>query len=361
MLAENSTLVDFDPARFVVNCRGRVLDCRPHQEIGAHVMGVLNVTPDSFADGGMYVAADAAVMHAEEMIGEGATIIDVGGESSRPAGTVYGGGASTVPAAEEIRRVLPVIETLAARFPDILISVDTYKPEVALAALEAGAHIINDVTGLRYTTETAAVAAEYGAALVVMHSLGKPGDPSLSRDYADVVAEVRDSLEESVGRALASGVSHVIVDPGFGFGKSVAENLLLLRDVESFLGLNRPVLIGVSRKSTIGAVLGRPGEPLPPEARLYGSLGAAAVAVLRGASIIRAHDIRPTVEMLRTVGAILNVKVPGSRITASVAGSACPCHVPGSLGSPMDATTGPEKPGTWNREPGTGKRERSER
>ncbi|MEX0746410.1 MAG: dihydropteroate synthase [Rhodothermales bacterium] len=306
MLAENSTLVDFDPARFFVNCRGRILDCRPRQEIGAQVMGILNVTPDSFADGGRYLTADAAIGHAAEMIREGAAIIDIGGESSRPAGTVYGSGAPAVHAAEEIRRVLPVIEAVAAQFPNVLISVDTYKPEVALAALEAGAHIVNDVTGLRYTTETAAVAAEYGAALVVMHSLGRPGDPPLSRDYVDVVSEVRDSLEESVGRALEAGIEHVIVDPGFGFGKSAEENLLLLRNVESFLNLNRPVLIGVSRKSTIGAVLGSPGEPVPPEARLFGSLGAAAVAVVHGASIIRSHDVRPTVEMLRTVGAILN-------------------------------------------------------
>jgi dihydropteroate synthase len=254
-----------------------------------------------------------------------------------------------VSADEEIRRIRPVVEYAAAQFPDVLISVDTYKPEVALAALEAGAHIINDVTGLRYTTETAAVAAEFGAAFVVMHSLGKPGDPPVSRDYVDVVAEVRDSLEGSVGRAVSAGVEHVIIDPGFGFGKSVAENLLLLQNVESFLGLNRPVLLGVSRKSTIGAVLGGSGGPVPPAARLYGSLGAAAAAVMRGASIIRAHDVRPTVEMLKAVGAIANVRVPGSRF-----------QVPGSHGSRVAATKGPEKPGTWNLEPGTGENERSE-
>ncbi len=306
MLAENSPRVAFDPERFLLECRGRVLDCRPGLEIGAQVMGILNVTPDSFSDGGRFMARDAALRHVERMMYEGASIVDVGGESSRPSGSVYGEGAAAVPIAEEIRRVVPVIESVQDRFPEILISVDTYKPEVARAALDAGAHLINDVTGLRYTTETALIAAQYGAPLIVMHSLGKPGDMPAVREYEDVVEDVRSSLAESERRAVASGVAHVVVDPGFGFGKSPRENLRLVREVEALLSLGRPVLLGVSRKSTIGAYLGSPDDPAPVDKRIYGSLGATAVGVLRGASIVRTHDVAPTIKMLRLIGAILH-------------------------------------------------------
>lgn len=306
MLAENSPHVAFDPARFLLDCRGRTLDCRPGIEIGAHVMGILNVTPDSFSDGGRFMARDAALRRVEVMISEGASIVDVGGESSRPRGTAYGKGAEAVPVDEEIRRVVPVIESVAERFPQVLISVDTYKPAVAREALEAGAHIVNDVTGLRYTAETAELAARYGAPLIVMHSLGKPGDMPAVHEYGDVVADVREALAESEARAVAAGVEHVVVDPGFGFGKSPRENLRLVRDVETLASLGRPVLLGVSRKSTIGAYLGQPEQPAPVERRLYGSLGTTAVGVLRGASIVRTHDVAPTREMLRLIGAILN-------------------------------------------------------
>ena len=269
-------------------------------------MGILNVTPDSFSDGGLFMNTDAALSRVEEMLSEGAAIIDVGGESSRPAGSVYGEGAEHVSAQTELDRVLPVVEAIAERFPEAFISVDTYKPEVARAALEAGAHIINDITGLRYTAETAEAAAEYGAALIVMHSLGRPGDPPQHREYVDVVHDVADSLKESVKRAQAAGVDAVVVDPGFGFGKSPRENLRLIGEVQSLLDLGRPVMIGVSRKSTIGAYLGSPEEPVPTTERLYGSLGVTAVGVLRGASIVRTHDVRPTVEMLRLIGYTVN-------------------------------------------------------
>lgn len=302
------TSAAFDPEPFMLDCRGRALDCRPRSRIGAQVMGILNVTPDSFFDGGSYVSPSAALRRAGEMLEEGAGLIDIGGESSRPRGTVYGRGASAVPVEEELRRILPVIEAVRSTYPSVILSVDTWKPEVADAVLAAGAHVINDVTGLRYTSETASVAAQYGAPLILMHALGRPGEMPQQHAYADVVREVAGSLSESVARAADAGVRHVVVDPGFGFGKSPPENLLLIREVERLLEIGRPVMIGVSRKSTIGSFLGTPDAPAPVGERLFGSLGAAALGVLGGASIVRTHDVRPTVEMLRLLGAALNAE-----------------------------------------------------
>jgi dihydropteroate synthase len=289
--------------RFVLDCRGRSLDCRPGLDQGAHVMGILNVTPDSFSDGGQFLNTDDALRRTETMLEEGAVLIDVGGESSRPRGSVYGEGAEAVAAEAEKRRVLPVIEGIAERFPEALISVDTYKPDVARAALEAGAHLINDITGLRYFPEMAAVCAEAGAPLIVMHSLGRPGAMPHEHTYGDVVEDVRASLARSVGEAEEAGVRHVVVDPGFGFGKTATENLRLLAETGQFLRLGRPVLVGISRKSTIGAVLGTPDAPVPVDERLHGTLGATSVAVLRGATLVRTHDVRPTVELLRVLSA----------------------------------------------------------
>lgn len=293
----------FDQARFVLDCRGRTLDCRPGLAHGAHVMGILNITPDSFSDGGTYLNPDAALKRAEQMLEEGAAIIDVGGESTRPRGSVYGRGADAVSFEEEIARVLPVIERLAARVPDAIISIDSYKPEVARAAIDSGASIINDITGVRYHPEMAAVAARAGIPLIVMHSLGKPGALPHTYEYDNVVEEVKTSLQESIRIAEQAGVRHIVTDPGFGFGKSAAENLRLISHVGAFLSLGRPVLVGISRKSTIGAVLARGEDPVPPGERLFGSLGATAVAVLRGASLVRTHDVGPTVEMLRVLAA----------------------------------------------------------
>ena len=284
---------------FVLDCRGRLLDCRR----GAHVMGVLNVTPDSFSDGGRYATVDAALRRAEVMAGEGAAVIDVGGESTRPSGRAYGAGAAPVSAEEEVRRVVPVVEAIARRLPHVLISVDTYKGEVARAALRAGAHIVNDVTGLREGVGTARAAAAYGAPLVVMHALGRPGAMPHEHRYEDVVEEVAESLARSVRTAEAEGVRGVVVDPGFGFGKTPEENLRLVARVDRLRALGRPVLVGVSRKRTVGVVLGSEERPAPVGERLYGGLGLAALAVLRGASLIRTHDVRPTVELLRAIRA----------------------------------------------------------
>ncbi|MEL7171059.1 MAG: dihydropteroate synthase [Bacteroidota bacterium] len=290
----------------VLDARGHALDCRPValRSTGAHVMGILNVTPDSFSDGGRFLGRDAALRHAEQMIEEGARLIDIGGESSRPKGKTYGAGATPVDADEERRRVLPVIEALAARFPETLLSIDTYKPEVAAAALDAGAHVVNDITGGRFSSDMPKVAARYGAPYIVMHSLGTPGAMPHEYDLDDPVASVRASLASSVAQAEAAGVHDVVVDPGFGFGKTTAANLALIGHTEAFVALGRPVLVGVSRKSSIGAALGTAEAPVPVEARLFGSLGATAVAVLRGAALVRTHDVRATAEMLRVLAAI---------------------------------------------------------
>ncbi len=301
-----------------LDCRGRALDVGPGC---AHVMGILNVTPDSFSDGGRYGTVEAALQRATEMTEAGAAILDVGGESTRP-------GAPAVALDEEMARVVPVVEAVARHLPHVLISVDTYKAPVARAALRAGAHMVNDVTGLRDGVETAVVAAEYGAALVVMHSLERTGGPpptatppasgtgAAARDAEDRGAEARDAetgtdVVEHVARALAqaadraaeAGVRSVVVDPGFGFGKTPEQNLRLIERLDRLVADGRPVLVGVSRKSTIGTVLGRPRHPAPVGDRLYGSLALASLAVTRGASIVRAHDVRATVETLRVLQA----------------------------------------------------------
>lgn len=263
-------------------------------------MGVLNVTPDSFSDGGRYANVQAALDRAAEMAGEGAAVIDVGGESTRPNSTPLG-------LDEELARVVPAVEAIARALPHVLISVDTYKGAVAREALRAGAHLVNDVAGLRDGVGTAMAAADYGAPLVVMHAPGRAGgpaptDPAPAGRGRDVVADVVRELRQSVRRAEGAGVRDVVVDAGFGFGKSPEENLRLVAETDRLRdALGRPVLVSVSRKSTVGAVLGRPGEPLPVGERLYGSLGLAVLAAVRGASLVRTHDVRPTVEALRVV------------------------------------------------------------
>ena len=286
---------------FLLNCKGLPLDCRLPVEGGAHVMGILNVTPDSFFDGGKYLDADVALRQAEKMIAEGARIIDIGGESTRPRGDAYGKGAHAVSAKEEKQRIVPIVRAIQSAFPDILISIDTYKADVAREAMEAGAHLINDVTGLRADPEIARVAASYQAPLILMHSLGNPGTMPHHHHYDDVVQEVRAVLRSAVAQASRAGVKDLIVDPGFGFGKSPEENLVLINHTDAFLQLSRPVLIGLSRKSAIGHALQKDDQIPPPDQRLFGSLGATAIAVLKGASIIRTHDVGPTVECLKVL------------------------------------------------------------
>jgi dihydropteroate synthase len=256
------------------------------------VMGVLNVTPDSFADGGRYLAVEHALQHAQAMIEAGAAIIDVGGESTRPD-------AALVSVEEELRRVIPVVEQLA-RSGRAIVSVDTSTPEVMRAAAAVGATLINDVRALRRPGALATVAAT-DVAVCVMHMQGDPQTMQHRPAYADVVAEVREFLHGRLAACEAVGIGRdrIAIDPGFGFGKTVAHNLALVRRLPEFVSLGQPVLMGMSRKSTIAAITGRPDTD-----RLPGSLALAVMAVERGAHIIRAHDVAQTVDALKIAHAV---------------------------------------------------------
>jgi dihydropteroate synthase len=256
------------------------------------VMGVLNVTPDSFSDGGRWLEPAAAVAHALEMVTEGAAIIDVGGESTRP-------GAVPVDEAEELRRVVPVIRAIAAQCP-VLISVDTSSARVIRESIAAGAGLVNDVRSLRRPGALAAV-AETGAAACLMHMQGEPGSMQRAPHYHDVVAEVRAWLAARVAECEAFGIApaQLCLDPGFGFGKTTQHNLTLLRRLGEFQTLGRPLLVGLSRKSLLQALTGRaPGD------RLAGSVALATIALLQGARIIRAHDVAACCDALRVVAAL---------------------------------------------------------
>ena len=255
-------------------------------------MGVLNVTPDSFSDGGRYVSHARALEHAQAMIEAGAAIIDVGGESTRP-------GAPAVSVEEELRRVIPVVEQLA-RGGHAIVSVDTSTPEVILAAVAAGATLINDVRGLQRPGALEAAAAS-DCAVCVMHMQGEPQTMQQRPEYTDVVAEVKQFLQTRVAACEAAGIERdrIVIDPGFGFGKTVAHNLALVRQLPDFVSLGLPVLMGMSRKSTIAVITGRPDG-----GRLAGSLALAVAAVLRGAHLIRAHDVAETVDALKVAHAV---------------------------------------------------------
>jgi dihydropteroate synthase len=253
----------------------------------ALVMGVLNVTPDSFSDGGQFYSHDAALAHGLEMVAEGVDIVDVGGESSRP-------GAEPVTEPEELRRVIPVIEALS---PHVRVSVDTTKAPVAEAAVHAGATLVNDISA-----SLQEVAAAEGVGWVAMHMRGTPRTMHHDPRYDDVVGEVAAFLEERAQRALAAGVSEVWVDPGIGFGKTAEHNLSLLRHLGRLAAGGHPVLIGTSRKSFIGRLVeGEPG-PLPTEERLAGSLATAVWAMANGAGMVRVHDVGPTLQAAKVVG-----------------------------------------------------------
>ncbi|MCU1495665.1 MAG: dihydropteroate synthase [Acidimicrobiaceae bacterium] len=251
-------------------------------------MGVVNVTPDSFFDGGRYFDPDSAIAHGLRLVAEGADLVDVGGESTRP-------GAEAVSEQEEMRRVLPVVEALA---PHVRVSIDTTKRAVAESALERGATLLNDES--RTLAECAASA---GAGLVVMHMRGTPRDMQRDPRYDDVVAEVHGALAAAARAAHNAGVAEVYVDPGIGFGKTVAHNLALLRALPELVALGEPVLVGTSRKSFIGRILAPDGAPpLPAEERLEGSLGTAVWASAAGVAMVRVHDVLPTVQAMRLVG-----------------------------------------------------------
>ena len=259
------------------------------------IMGILNVTPDSFYDGGAYLRTDLAVKHGLQLEDQGADLVDVGGESTRPDRP------GSLSATDELRRVVPVIEELARRLT-VPISVDTYKSEVASRAIAAGASLINDISGLRFDSRMAACAADAGAAMVLMHSRGSPqqlhGLPALKRPLQSVLA----GLRHSVDKALRAGIprNRIVLDPGLGFGKGVEDNLVVLRRLEVLKRFRLPILVGPSRKSFIGNLL-----DLPVEQRLLGSLASTAVAVIQGAHIIRVHDVGETRQVVRMCDAIM--------------------------------------------------------
>jgi dihydropteroate synthase len=270
------------------------------------VMGILNVTPDSFADGGLHLNTERAMEAGLRMAQDGVDIIDVGGESTRP-------GADPVPEAEELRRVIPVIERLAARV-DVPISIDTYKSQVGRAAVAAGATIINDISGLLYDPLLAQVAADTGAAIVLMHTRGRSSGMYDLATYDDVSAEVARELRGAISRATAAGVpfESIVVDPGLGFAKKAEHSVAVLAQLDTLASLNRPVLLGPSRKSFLKAALGE----RPAEAREWGTAAAIAASIFLGAHIIRVHGVREMIDVARVADLIRDAT--GSRIAVSI-------------------------------------------
>ncbi|MBN1622530.1 MAG: dihydropteroate synthase [Endomicrobiales bacterium] len=277
--------------KFRIDCRGKQLRINRFPL----VMGVLNVTPDSFSDGGMYYNIEKAAEHAQEMVSEGAGIIDIGGESTRP-------GSKPVSVKDEISRVLPVIKKISKKIK-ALISVDTYKPEVAEAAIGEGANIINDVTGLRYKNcSMVKIARKYRTPVIIMHMKGMPKNMQKNPKYKDVVCDINEFFSERIEYALDRGVefNKIIIDPGIGFGKTVKHNLEILKRLREFGVFGRPVLIGTSRKSFLGHIL----RDISPKDRLSGSISSFVWASLNGANILRVHNVKETVQALNIVKAI---------------------------------------------------------
>jgi len=270
-----------------LSCGSRVLDLSRPQ-----VMGILNVTPDSFSDGGRFAARDAALRHAARMVEQGAALIDIGGESTRP-------GARPVSPLEELERVAPVVEAIAAEL-DVIISLDTSTPAVMREGARLGAGLINDVRSLRRDGALEA-AADSGLPVCLMHMLGEPGTMQQDPHYQDVTGEVCDFLERRMADCIAAGIpaERIVLDPGFGFAKTLAHNLSLFKHLEALHRLGRPVLVGVSRKSMIGQALGREIHE-----RLSGGLALAALAVVKGACIVRVHDVAETVDAVRMIAAV---------------------------------------------------------
>jgi len=262
------------------------------------VMGILNITPDSFSDGGQYNQVNAAIEHALQMKSDGADIIDIGGESTRP-------GASPVPLEEEIKRVIPVVEALKKKV-DIPLSIDTVKPEVAQLALEAGATLINDISAGGTDTLMAEVIAKHKAWVCLMHMQGEPRTMQTNPHYDDVVMEVREFLSDRASQFIKSGVpsDKIILDPGIGFGKTVEHNLTLLAQLDSFVSLGFPILVGLSRKSFLGKLTGIDN----PAERLLPGIAANTVSVWNGAKIVRVHDVKETVTALKVADALLRYR-----------------------------------------------------
>ena len=285
------------------------------------IMGVLNVTPDSFSDGGLFVDPDKALEHAEHLLEEGADIIDVGGESTRPGARVEAGTplpsepaksaaktkAPPVTAEEELKRILPVIAQLKKKHPKAVISVDTYKGSVARAAVGAGAEIVNDVSGFRWDPHMAKTVADLKCGAVLMHMRGRPEEWRTLPPPGDIVLLVKRELKEWAEKAVLAGVrrERIVLDPGFGFGKNFEENYPLIARFSELQATGFPLLAGTSRKSFIGRTLAADGTTVPPEARIHGTLASQTALILKGAHIVRTHDVKASVEAARIADAIL--------------------------------------------------------
>lgn len=280
------------------------------------VMGILNVTPDSFSDTGKHFEKDRAVEHALKLLEEGADIIDVGGESTRPgakisdpgtAGGASKSGKAAVSEKEELERVIPVIKSLKGRKPEALISIDTYKANVARTAVEAGAQIVNDVSGLRWDPKMKKLLPELKCGVVIMHMRGRPEEWGKLPPAPDIVTLVKRELREWADAAVLAGVKRdtIVLDPGFGFGKKMEENYPLLKRMEQFHDLRYPLMVGVSRKSFVGRAVARGGKDAAIEERLFGTLAAETAAILKGAHIIRTHEVRASVDAARIADVVV--------------------------------------------------------
>ncbi|MGP0017215.1 MAG: dihydropteroate synthase [Candidatus Sulfotelmatobacter sp.] len=309
---------------FQWNLGGRAL------ELGKRtlIMGIVNVTPDSFSDGGQFLDRDQAIAHAERLLDEGADIVDIGGESTRPGARVdpgipkpeprthsattlkVAGNVSAVTSQEELKRILPVIAELKKKHPAAVLSVDTYKADVARAAVGAGAEIVNDVSGFRWDARMAKTVAELKCGVVLMHMRGRPEEWRSLPPPGDIVLLVKRELKEWAEKAMLAGVrrERIVLDPGFGFGKSFDENYPLLGRFSELQAAGFPLLAGTSRKSFIGRTLARDGKDAPPEGRLYGTLATQTALILKGAHILRTHDVKAAVEAARVTDKILQAR-----------------------------------------------------
>ena len=274
----------------VYRIRDRVFDFEKEK----YVMGILNVTPDSFSDGGMFNNVEKALKHTEEMIEQGADFIDIGGESTRP-------GAEKVSEEEEKRRVIPVIKEIRNNFPNIPISIDTYKANVAKEAIKSGADIINDISGLQFDKQMKDVAKAFDVPVIVTHIKGTPKDMQKNPYYADVMKELLEYFEERINLLTDFGIEKIIIDPGIGFGKRVEDNLKIIRNISEFTIFHLPLLLGASRKSFIGNILNETVEK-----RLSGTMAVDAYALMNGVNIIRVHDVKPHKDLIKMLQAIKN-------------------------------------------------------
>jgi dihydropteroate synthase len=262
-----------------------------------HVMGILNVTPDSFSDGGRYLNIEQAIEHGQKLAEDGADFIDVGGESTRP-------GSESVSIEEEIRRVIPVIESLAQKI-GVPISIDTYKSDVAEAALQVGATIVNDISAMTFDMNMSSIVAKHRASVVLMHIKGTPKTMQMNPSYKNVTEDVKQFLREQVEKAIKANIKQIIIDPGIGFGKKFEHNVQLLKELKMFTSLGHPLLVGVSKKSFLGAIMN-----LPPSERVEGTAAAVTASILNGANIIRVHDVKEMKRVAMVSDALKSTNFP---------------------------------------------------